>query len=180
MSGIWLVRHGATAAPPGTAVGAGDPPLSTAGEAQARALADRLAARPLTHVYSSDLTRALETARPVAARHAIAVDTVRALREIDFGAWEGRSLAGLWQEEAAAAGAWDADIRTTPPTFGESFDELERRVAAWWESIGSTTSGEIAIVAHRGSLSVLWSLLTGRSTEEAFRTKLDPGDAILI
>jgi broad specificity phosphatase PhoE len=180
MSGIWLVRHGVTVTPTGIAVGAGDPPLSPTGHAQAVALADRLAARPLTRVYSSDLSRALETARPVAARHGIAVELVAALREIDFGDWEGRSLAGLWQEEGAAAGAWEADIRSTPPSFGESFDELERRVTSWWGSIRATVSEEIAIVGHRGSLTVLWSLLTGRSTEESFRTKLEPGDAILI
>ena len=171
---VWLVRHGVSAAPEGVAVGSSDPPLSEEGRKQATILAEQLAGAPLSRVFSSDLARALQTARPIAARHRLPVESVPALREIDFGAWEGRALSALWAEERAAAQAWEADITHTPASFSESFAQLERRVLDWWRALQHPT-GDIAVVAHRGSLAVLSAAITGRSIEAAFADRLQPG-----
>ena len=165
---VWLVRHGATIAPPGVAIGSSDPPLSEAGRAQADELADRLASAQLTRVISSDLVRAIETARPIAARHGLAVEPVRALREIDFGEWEGRALTALWSEE-------EASFRNTPRGFGETFTDLEFRVTGWWHTVLAALEGEVAIIAHRGSLAVLSAAITGCSVEAAFADRIEPG-----
>ena len=69
MRRVWLVRHGATTAPPGAAIGSTAPPLSDEGLAQAGRLAAQLAGRPLQRVLSSDLKRALSTADAIAAAH---------------------------------------------------------------------------------------------------------------
>lgn len=155
---LWLVRHGAADWPDGAALGWSDPPLTPAGEAQARAAARRLAERPLVAVHASDLRRARETAELVAAPHGLPVLAARALRELDFGPWEGRLLADLWREHPNDARAWEADIRRTPPQFGESVAELEARVASWAAGL---PAGEVAVVAHRGSLAALHAQLTG-------------------
>ncbi|MBO0684646.1 MAG: histidine phosphatase family protein, partial [Candidatus Dormibacteraeota bacterium] len=55
---VWLVRHGQAVWPAGAALGWSDPPLDGCGEAQAGAVAERLATRPLGAVHSSDLRRA--------------------------------------------------------------------------------------------------------------------------
>jgi phosphoserine phosphatase len=172
---VWLVRHGATLAPGGVAIGSSDPALSEVGRTQAAGLAEQLASRPLTRVFSSDLARALQTAQVIAKRHGLPVEVVPALREIDFGAWEGRPLSGLWTDERDAAHAWEADIRSTPPSFSESFDDLERRVLEWWRTVQPALTGEVAIVAHRGSLAVLAAAITGCSIEAAFAERVDPG-----
>lgn len=75
--------------------GSTDVPLNESGRAQARALAERLAlalapAR-LDHVLSSPLERASETARIVAAHHGAGVTFESDLREVWFGAAEGRT-----------------------------------------------------------------------------------------
>jgi broad specificity phosphatase PhoE len=61
---VWLVRHGET---PWNALGRltdwSDVPLSARGEAQALALAPFLAAERFDGVVSSDLSRAVQTAR---------------------------------------------------------------------------------------------------------------------
>jgi alpha-ribazole phosphatase/probable phosphoglycerate mutase len=158
------------------AVGSSDPPLSEEGRKQAAALAGQLAVAELTRVFSSDLARALQTARPIAARHRLPVEAVPALREIDFGAWEGRELSGLWADERDAARAWEEDIRQTPASFSESFDQLERRVLGWWRALPKP-AGDIAVVAHRGSLAILSAAITGRSIEDAFAERFQPGSA---
>lgn len=173
---VWLIRHGITAAPAGVAIGSSDPSLSDEGLKQAAALADQLDGERLTRVFSSDLARALQTARPIAARHRVAVESVPALREIDFGPWEGREMSRLWVSDRAAAEAWEADITRTPASFAESFDQLERRVLDWWRTVPRPT-GDIAIVAHRGPLAVISATITGRPIAAAFADHLQPGSA---
>lgn len=181
MTRVWLIRHGESTRAPGTVVGVTDPPLSEQGLAQARVLAVAMAARPLVRVVSSDRQRALETARIVAEPHSLPVDSTLALREIDFGAWEGRSLADLWSEEPDAARAWEQDISSTPPSFGESLHDLEGRVAMFWAGLTPLPPrGEVAIVAHRGSLAVLRALISGSTVADAFRVELDLGAAIPV
>lgn len=65
---LYLVRHGAsTGNTPGNLIGQSDHPLSPLGEAQARAVAARLAPLGPMTVYASDLPRALATAGFIAA-----------------------------------------------------------------------------------------------------------------
>jgi broad specificity phosphatase PhoE len=164
---VWLIRHAAPTTPAGITVGAGDPPLSASGRAQARAIAASLAERLLSRMWSSDLRRAVETATFIAAPHGLAVETTPALRELDFGAWEGRDLRDLWREDPLAARAWEADIMDTPRSFGESVRELESRVGDFWRR--AVVGDEVAVVAHHGSLAALQSILTGRGFAECFR-----------
>jgi broad specificity phosphatase PhoE len=175
---VWLVRHAATDAPPGVAIGVTDLPLSPAGRAEADRLAGELALLPLTRIVSSDLRRARETADAIARPHGLGVEQAPGLREIDFGYWEGRSLAALWEEDPDAAAAWEADVRRTPPGFGESFPAFERRVIVCWRDLTSGRgSAETALVTHRGPLVVLWHLLAGVPLEEAWRIPFALGSA---
>jgi broad specificity phosphatase PhoE len=164
---VWLVRHATPATPAGVTVGAGDPPLSELGRAQALRLAASFAARPIVKLFSSDLRRAMETASAIAAPHQLPVVATRALRELDFGAWEGRDLRELWSEDPRAARAWEADIADTPLSFGESVRDLEDRVGGFWGGVALT--GEVVVVAHHGSLAALQSLITGQAFAECFR-----------
>jgi broad specificity phosphatase PhoE len=179
MSRVWLIRHAESTRMPGSVIGVTDPPLSAVGIEQAIRLEVAMAAHPLVRVLSSDRERALATARMVARPHGLRVDSSAALREIDFGAWEGRSLADLWKEEPEAAKAWEEDLRSTPPSFGESLADLELRVSTFWSSLAPLPhTGDVAIVAHRGSLAVLHALITGSTISEAFAFGLEPGTAV--
>jgi alpha-ribazole phosphatase len=162
-------------------VGSTNPPLSDEGIEQAQRLAEELASRPLARVLSSDLQRALATARAIATPHHLVVESTPALREIHFGAWEGRALAELWSEEPHTAKAWEDDFRATPSSFGESVYDLESRVQGYWRSVESSVAGsEIAVVAHRGSLAVLRAVITGESIAEAFARGLAPAQAVRV
>ena len=173
MTRVWLIRHGASTSLAGLAIGALDPPLSDLGRVQAQTLAAKLAARPLVRVISSDLRRAAETATIIAARHRLVVECTRALREIDFGAWEGRDLSDLWSEDAAAARSWEQDVRLTPPAFGENVGDVERRVADFWRrTLTLPAAGEIAVVGHGGSLAVLRALISGEPIADTIASRL--------
>ena len=171
---VWLARHGEAAWPPGSALGWADPPLSLVGEGQARALAERLARRPIAAVHSSDLRRALATAEAVASPHRLSVELTPDLQELGFGAWEGRELKDLWRERPDEAREWEADVRRTPASFAESVPELERRVAGFAAALRAAAAGqcqEVAVVAHRGSLAALHAALTGADFGSSFRRR---------
>lgn len=181
LTSVWLVRHAETDAPPGVAIGSTDLPLSLAGRQQALRVADQLAGRPLTRVVCSDLKRATATAEPIAESHGLSAERTAALREIDFGRWEGRPLAVLWEEAPDEAAAWEADLRRTPSGFGEAFAAFERRVQAFWHDLRPRVDGsEVALVSHRGPLVVLFQLLTGVPLEEAWQEPFALASATLV
>ena len=66
--------------------------LSSAGSAEAEALAERLARHPISVVYASPRERAIETAKPIAERHRLDVHIAPELDEVDFGTWTGLSF----------------------------------------------------------------------------------------
>jgi broad specificity phosphatase PhoE len=171
---VLLVRHATAAAPPGAAVGWGDVELAPAGSRQAEALAGRLEAGSVERLYSSDLRRAMQTASILAGRLGLPILEAPELRELDFGAWEGRRLADLWAERPDEARAWESDLRRLPSGFGETFESFESRVAAFAARL-QAESGDALVVAHRGPLLVLYALLTGTCLQAAWRLPFELG-----
>ncbi|PZA05953.1 MULTISPECIES: histidine phosphatase family protein [unclassified Meiothermus] len=119
---IWLVRHGETLwNAEGRLTGWSDVALSARGEAQARALFPLLAAEPFDSVVSSDLSRAVQTARLAYGEPG---RRLWALRELDFGRLEGRKWAELAESYKAALLAFEG----FEAPGGESTAELRSRV----------------------------------------------------
>ena len=93
MTEIIIIRHGETEwNKTGRFQGHSDIALSQEGRAQAAALGRNLAVDDVDAIYASDLTRAMETAAPLAKRFGLEVIPDAALRELNFGAWEGRNF----------------------------------------------------------------------------------------
>ena len=152
-----LIRHAESAwNAAGRWQGHADPPLSPAGREQAETLARELASLRLDAVWSSDLARALDTARIVAAPHGLTPAPDPRLRELDVGRWSGlcrEEILRLEPEALARFAAGDPDAR---PGGGESRRELARRVRAALAEIGAAFAGRrVAVVAHLGVISAL-------------------------
>jgi probable phosphoglycerate mutase len=174
---IHLVRHGET---PWNAEGriqgqTPDVPLTARGRAQAEAVAEALGDRPIGAVIASDLVRAVDTARPLAARLALPIETAPPLREKDFGAIEGlRAVDMDPQLRAALDSQWhDPDLAIDG---GESHRQLYERVGNYLgELLSAPPADEIALVAHGGSVRIALLYLQGRPVEELARTDVDNG-----
>ena len=146
-----LVRHGLTDwNATQRAQGNADVELNAAGRRQADEVAERLAGMPLSAVYSSDLRRALDTARPVAARHGLEVVVDPAWREIHQGEWEGLSgdeIASRWPELRGPARHY---VRRPG---GEAPDEVAARALAGLRRIVERHPGDaVAVVTHGGTI----------------------------
>ncbi|MHB8329763.1 MAG: histidine phosphatase family protein [Acidimicrobiales bacterium] len=158
-----LVRHGRTATTgkvlPGRAPGLH---LSDIGRAQAEATADRIFAmtRPPVAVYASPLERAVETARPIAARLGCKVRVERGLLECDFGSWTGVSLANLRRRRE-----W-RDVQLLPSAFrfpdGESFTELQARITGTIDRLAADNAGRSFVaVSHADPIKALVAATAG-------------------
>ncbi|MCK9910505.1 histidine phosphatase family protein, partial [Microbacteriaceae bacterium K1510] len=106
MRWIWI-RHGETAENNvGQYLGHYDVPLHQRGIVQATELAQALADEPISLVFSSDLIRAVETARIIGQRHGLEPAPVSALRELSFGRWERKTYDELMSTERELVERW--------------------------------------------------------------------------
>ena len=126
-----LLRHGET---PLSAerrfAGRGEIPLTAPGLRQAAAAADRLAARRgIDLIVSSPLLRARQTAEAVARATGAPLQADDGLAELDFGDWEGLTIAEASQRWPAEVTTWLGNVDAAPPG-GESFAAAIIRVGA--------------------------------------------------
>ena len=150
---LYLVRHGATAANelvPYTLQGSGiDNPLSPTGQRQAAAVGEFLAPFPLAAIYCSRLTRALQTARAIAAPHGLEPTPLDAIQEVNVGLWEGLSWDLIRERHREAHDAFHAAPGTSPYLGGESYaNVLARAEPIFAELLKRHVGEEIAVVAH--------------------------------
>jgi broad specificity phosphatase PhoE len=149
-----LVRHGKSEANVGRWLsGHRDVGLVPEGEDQARALVGPLAPYPFERTFSSDLRRAVDTARLALAGRAVQLEVTPALRERDVGAWTGVPLDQVdgWR---TVLESW-----TLRPPGGESLADVARRAVAWLAA--QPDGGDTLVVAHGGTLRALTGLLDG-------------------
>ena len=154
---IYLVRHGSVVgAETRRFIGHLDVPLSAAGEAEAGALARRLAGTAFAAVYSSDLTRTRRTAEILAAPHGLDSVPLPELREFAMGRWEGLTAAEIRALDPDAFEAWMADIGRFQFPGGESLADVESRAWPALERIAARHAGaRVLVVAHGGPNRIL-------------------------
>lgn len=160
---LLFLRHGETDYNlTGRWQGALDVPLNQTGRDQAAQAAKAIAARPIAAVYSSDLSRASETAEIVTASHDWPITFDARLREINVGSWAGKTHDEVLAEyPAVVTDFWQGkDFRRS--TTGETVAEMVARSRPAVEEIITTHPGEeILIVAHGMLLSKLIQALIG-------------------
>ncbi len=152
-----LVRHAVT---PWNAQrriqGQSDIPLAPEGIAQATAWAAALSGLDATLIVSSDLRRAVQTARILNEPHGLPVRPDERLREQDWGTWVGLTACDIDRDHAAELAAqaelgWDFR-----PPGGESRREvLARSLAALADAAVAAPDGHVLVVAHLGVVKCL-------------------------
>jgi broad specificity phosphatase PhoE len=92
MTKVYLVRHGQTAWNVGEIFrGRADIPLDDVGRNEAMLAGEALKDAAIHVVYSSPLSRSMETARSIAKFHNLTVTPLEAITDISYGEWEGQS-----------------------------------------------------------------------------------------
>ena len=172
---VYLIRHGETSWNSLMKFqGQTDIPLSDQGRRQAELLSRRLAGEKFTACYASDLVRAYETAKIVAARHTLAVQKIPSLRELNFGVWEGLTAADIKKSYREEVKQWWKSPLTTRIPGGETLAEMvTRAMAALKTIVGSHREGNVLVVSHGGAIRSIIGSVLGMDLNQYWRLKLD-------
>jgi broad specificity phosphatase PhoE len=182
---LWLVRHGeSTWNIAGLAQGHNDEAeLTERGLRQAAGAAAQFGYRPVRAIYASDLRRAQQTAAAFAAVLGLPVYADARLRERSLGVLEGAVLTTIGASATGLADGLVIDPDARPPS-GESLRDLYLRAAAFCDDLAAglrdgggtlpgltgaraantaaaSTSGDVLVIAHGGTLRVLDAYLHG-------------------
>lgn len=160
MTTLILVRHGETDwNAQHRWQGHSDTELNDAGREQARRLAEGLGR--VDALYSSDLSRARETAEILAGTIGVEVRFDQRLRERGFGAWEGLTTEEIESSFPDEQRRWRAGIGAGAHN-AEPFEAFAARVGSFVEEIGQRHVGEeVLVVAHGGTIRVVHALAAG-------------------
>lgn len=141
--------------------------LTPAGIAQAHALAHSLASEPVTHVYTSPLARARQTAHIVAEAFGISATVTDELREYDVGDLEGEAYTGehawRWERYEQVERAWRTGQQEARHHGGESLSDLHRRFLPFMDQLAKRhdASDVLVAVGHGGLFRAVLPILFG-------------------
>ncbi len=177
---LFLVRHGATSATEEDRFsGSSGAELSEQGRWQAERLGERLAHLEIAAIYSSPLSRALETARIVGGHCRLEPVTREGLKEIGHGHWEGMKRRDVEHEFTSEYAAWEADPFTFAPNGGESgLTVLARALPVIRDIVTSHSGSQVLVVSHKATLRLILSSLLAFDPR-GFRDRLDQSPACL-
>lgn len=153
-----FVRHGETEDNrAGRLLGRSDPPLTALGRMQARAAARAIAHERPVEIVTSPLLRARQTADGIGDACGVVPTVDERLIEIDYGAWERRSLAEVPRD--AAALSFDPAVAFPD---GESLTDVGTRVATLCDEL-LARDGLVVAVSHVSPIkaAVAWALGAG-------------------
>ena len=162
---LFLIRHGESVAnAEGVYTGQSDVPLTAKGRAQAAAITPILAAVDFDRVYSSDLSRAVDTQRlALPGREG---ECSPLLREYDLG-----TLAGQNIEEMLRRHGNDFEEKGDYTPFGgENTDMVRARVEAFLSRLESEPCENVAVFAHGGVAAVMLGAVLRVSVSESALT----------
>lgn len=172
---IILVRHGETEWNAGEIFrGRADIPLNETGLKQAALAAEYLKDEKIDVIYSSPLRRSLKTAEAIAAHHKLPVTAVENLNDIDFGEWEGLTVAQVKERYDDVYQDWLDTPEQVKIPGGESLDDVKNRALPFVQSaVIRVGDGKIVFVSHRAVHKVLISALLTLDNSAFWNFKID-------
>jgi broad specificity phosphatase PhoE len=151
MTTIYLVRHGQTAWNREEVFrGSADIPLNETGRKEALLTGQYLRGICIDAIYSSPLSRALETAEAIARPQGIEVQTLNGVIDIDFGGWQGLSHEAVRERYEELYRQWKDTPHLVRFPGGESLEEVRERALEAIHGVVRDHAGEtLAMVSHR-------------------------------
>ncbi|WP_421865791.1 histidine phosphatase family protein [Motiliproteus sp.] len=128
-------------------------------------------------IYSSPLQRCAVPAQRFASQLQLPLTLEPALRELDFGQWDGLLLEQVWQQQSKQVMAFWQDPDHNPPPGGETMLALRQRLqpllSGWLEAVPDGEQQNLLCVTHGGVIRALICLLLGLPGASAQQLSLD-------
>ena len=172
---LLLARHGQTVSNrEGRFCGHSETSLTDLGREQARALGRRLLDVPVDAVYTSDFSRAIETAALVLEGRGLSAYVDPDLRELHYGAWEmqrGGDVAKRYPEQYKLMRAEDP---LWHPPGGENVGMVRERTTAAARRIAKAHQHQtVLVVTHGTAINCLIAGMLGMADTHTFRVAVD-------
>ncbi|MBQ3068373.1 MAG: histidine phosphatase family protein [Clostridia bacterium] len=161
MTRLIVIRHGYSSANKNKIYsGHMDVPLEEIGIAQAERTAEYVLKNyKVDAIYSSDLSRACNTVRPIADALGLPLNKCAELREIDVGKWQGMLFDDVKTKMADNYNSYKIDPWNVPIDGGESYSMVIARALPKIEEIARDNDGKTVVIAsHGGAIRALLSV----------------------
>lgn len=147
---LLLARHGQTEwHHDNRYAGRSDIALNGVGHREAEILARRAREEEPASVICSQLTRAIDTARPVAAACGVELEIEERLREVDFGAWEGKTLEEVREDNPDQVDKFERNPDNAPFPNGEPLPDAAARALEVYRELHQRYGGQkVLVIAH--------------------------------
>jgi broad specificity phosphatase PhoE len=139
-----------------------------------------LSAPPITAVVTSPRRRCHAFADALAEQAGAPLVVAEDLREMGFGAWEGRTAAEVAASDGARLAAFQADPAAATPPDGEPWHAVVARVHRGFAAAVDGRSGHVVVVGHAGPMRVLLAGWLGMPATHLFRIALAPAAACRV
>ncbi len=136
-------------------VGRGEVDLAPTGIKQAGQLGERFASLSPAGLYSSNQSRAVQTAAAIGKIHGLEPVQSPLLREINFGRWEGKTYEEIMATDEALMTRWYDDPFVNCPPEGDGLISVAERMQEFTDSLPEEDTAKIPdyiVVTHGGAI----------------------------
>ncbi len=172
---VYLVRHGITDwIERGILQGISNRPLSAFGMEQAELTAQTFRGLDASHLYTSPLLRAVQTAQPIARETGLIPEPIEDFTEMNYGWMEGKRDLWSWvRQSTTLINLYHAGLRLSGSLSGESPVKFKARVLAAWRDIrNGSYEHPLILVAHFNVLRYILMHEFGENDENAHKFSL--------
>lgn len=172
---FYIARHGQTNWNIlGKTQGHGNSDLTQKGKEQAKQLANALKEYPIDMIFSSDLGRAIETAKIIGDEINIEVNKTKDLREMGFGKWEGLLIEEIKKDFSTIYDTWRNEPHLVDIPDGETLHIIKDRVDNFIKELNEKYDNKhILLVSHTITVRVMLLSFLNSGVENIYRIKQD-------
>jgi phosphoserine phosphatase len=172
---IILVRHGQTEWNLGERFrGRTDLELTALGLRQAEATARHLARWPVSAVYASPLKRAMKTGETIAGHLGLQIEPHEGLIDMDFGSWQGLSLAEAEKSDPSLYHVWVESPHLVTFPDGEGLAQIRQRVDSVLKGLRESYKDEtVVLVSHKVVCKVMALFFLGLDNSRFWQVEQD-------
>jgi len=141
--------------------------VTVKGYKQIELLKDRFINVKVDEVYSSDLIRAVETAKAISEPRNIEIHKMQQLREVDMGAWEDRPWGEIGYNDHEMNIHFNSDPAKWHVPGAESYEDVGKRMLDSLTQIAKENDGKtVAVFSHGFAIRMLICLVKGVPSHE--------------
>ena len=157
-------------------------PLNEKGRTQAVHLAKSLKRYKITHIYSSNLVRARETAEIINKSFSLPIVIDYRLDERDWGIWENQNRDEILKQIPASGNIWNEENLDANPYKGETTRNLMARCAQFLDYLVENHSAAdvVLVVTHGGPMRMILGIIKGLHDEQYLRQEIENGQILIV